>query len=64
MKKKEAELLIRREWDSWAGDNRSKMRVYAFIGYLKRERSDLLDFRCGGTKYQTIQVMLHDKTTD
>ena len=55
MKKEEARLAIVSEYDRWAKkhpDEAIMMGGYLFFRYLQDERSDLLDFRGAGDKWQ------------
>ena len=57
-KKSEIKPLIRDEWIAWAGDDRSVQKLNLFHPHLKKNRPDLLKFRCAGQQWQVIKAML------
>ena len=64
MKKEEARLAIVSEYDRWAKkhpDEAIMMGGYLFFRYLQDERSDLLDFRGAGDKWQIVHGWLRDR---
>ena len=55
MKKEEARRAVLSEYDKWAKkhpDDAIIMGGFLFFRYLQNERSDLLDFRAVGDKWQ------------
>jgi hypothetical protein len=57
MKKEEARREVPSEYDSWVKkhpNQASMMGGFLFFRYLQAERSDLLDFRGGGNKWQIV----------
>jgi hypothetical protein len=57
MKKEEAKRAVLREYDSWAekhSNTANMMGRFLFFRYLQEERSDLLDFRAAGSKWQIV----------
>ena len=64
MKKEEARLAIVNEYDRWAKkhpDEAIMMGGFLFFRYLQKERSDLLDFRGVGDKWQIVHGWLRDR---
>jgi hypothetical protein len=64
MKKEEARLAIVSEYDRWAKkhpDEAIMMGGYLFFRYLQNERSDLLDFRGAGDRWQIVHGWLRDR---
>ena len=64
MKKEEARLAIVSEYDIWAKkhpDEAIMMGGYLFFRYLQNERSDLLDFRGAGDRWQIVHGWLRDR---
>jgi hypothetical protein len=61
---KDAEPLLIEEWHKWRKnnipDNNAAKGIDAllFYGDLRFQRSDLFDFRCNGSKWQTIHEWL------
>ena len=56
MKKEEARRAVLSEYDRWAKKHPNDARMmggFLFFRYLQKERSDLLDFRMVGDKWQT-----------
>ncbi len=64
MKKEDARREVLREYDRWAkkhpGDARM-MGGFRFFQYLQNARSDLLDFRTSGDKWQIVHGWLRDR---
>lgn len=46
------------EWQHWPDGRQRILDVHSFYLYLKRERPELLAFRCVGDKYQRLKVIL------
>jgi hypothetical protein len=64
MKKEEARLAILSEYDRWAKkypDDAILMGGFLFFRHLQSERSDLLDFRGVGDKWQIVHGWLRDR---
>lgn len=63
MRQEIAKNLIRSEYIKWLNlnnekaDGRSENR-FIFFGWLQKNKPDLLEFRCKGDKWQTVNVML------
>ena len=67
MKKEEARLAIVSEYDRWSKkhpDEAIMMGGFLFFRYLQNERSDLLDFREVGNKWQIVPGWLRDRLED
>ena len=67
MKKEEARRAVLSEYDSWAKkhpNNASMMGGFLFFRYLQAERSDLLDFRTAGSKWQIVHGWIRDRLQD
>ena len=67
MSKEEARRAVLGAYDSWAKkhpDQASMMGGFLFFRYLQAERSDLLDFRGGGNKWQIVHGWLRDRLQD
>jgi hypothetical protein len=63
MKKEEARQAVLSEYDRWAKKNpndASIMGGFLFFRYLQNDRSDLLDFRANGEKWQIVHGWLRD----
>jgi hypothetical protein len=61
MKKEEARRAVLNEYDRWAKKHPNKasmMGGFLFFRYLQDERSDLLDFRAAGSKWQIVHLWL------
>jgi hypothetical protein len=57
MKKEEAKRVILGEYDKWAKKHPNDAKMmggFLFFRYLQQERSDLLDFRVVGDKWQIV----------
>ena len=64
IKKEEARRAIVSAYDSWAKkypNDASIMGGFRFFRYLQEERSDLLDFRVVGNKWQIVHGWLRDR---
>ena len=67
MKREEARREIIRYWRAWRAENlpddkdTTSMDALAFYDYLRSNRSDLLDFKFSGDKYQQIQSWLRER---
>jgi hypothetical protein len=67
MKKEEARRAVLSEYDRWAKkhpNDASMMGGFLFFRYLQEERSDLLDFRAVGNKWQIVHGWLRDRLKD
>jgi hypothetical protein len=67
MKKEEARRAVLSEYDRWAKkhpNDASMMGGFLFFRYLQKERSDLLDFRQVGDKWQIVHGWLRDRLED
>ena len=67
MKKEEARRAVLSEYDRWAKkhpNDASMMGGFLFFRYLQKERSDLLDFRSVGDKWQIVHGWLRDRLED
>jgi hypothetical protein len=67
MKKEEAKRTVLSEYDRWAKkhpDAAKMMGGFLFFRYLQEERSDLLDFRAAGSKWQIVHGWLQDRLQD
>jgi hypothetical protein len=67
MKKEEARRAALSEYDTWAKkhpNDASMMGGFLFFRYLQKERSDLLDFRGVGNKWQIVHGWLRDRLED
>ena len=63
MKQQEARRAVLSEYDSWAKkhpNEASMMGGFLFFRYLQAERSDLLDFRGGGNKWEIVHGWIRD----
>jgi hypothetical protein len=66
MKKEEARRAFS-EYDSWAKKHPNDAKMmggFLFFRYLQEERSDLLDFRAVGNKWQIVHGWLRDRLKD
>ena len=67
MKKEDARRAILSEYDRWAKkhpDDAIMMGGFLFFRYLQNERSDLLDFRAVGSKWQIVHGWIRDQVED
>jgi hypothetical protein len=67
MKKEEARRSVLNEYDRWAKihpNQASMMGGFLFFRYLQEEKSDLLDFRVAGNKWQIVQGWIRDRLQD
>ena len=67
MKKEEAKRTILSEYERWAKKHPNQadmMGGFLFFRYLQEERSDLLDFRGAGSKWQIVHGWLRDRLED
>jgi len=67
MKQEEARRSVLSEYDSWAKkhpNQASMMGGFLFFRYLQAERSDLLDFRAAGSKWQIVHSWIRDRLQD
>jgi len=63
MNKEVARRAVLSEFDSWAKKHPNDVRMmggFLFFRYLQKERSDLLDFRGGGNKWQIVHGWIRD----
>jgi hypothetical protein len=64
MKKEEARRTVLTEYDRWAKNHpnqASMMGGFLFFRYLQEERSDLLDFRAAGNKWEIVHGWIRDR---
>jgi hypothetical protein len=67
MKKEEAKRAVLSEYDRWVKthpDDAKIMGGFFFFRYLQNERSELLDFRAAGNKWQLVHGWLRDRLQD
>jgi len=67
MVREEARRTLLREYDKWAKDHphdSTGRGGVVFFTYLQKERSDLLDFRAVGEKWQIVHGWLRDRFED
>jgi hypothetical protein len=67
MKQEEARRAVLSAYDSWAKKHPNQaimMGGFLFFRYLQEERSDLLDFRAVGNKWQIVHGWLRDRLKD
>ena len=67
MSKDKARQAVLSEYDSWVKrhpDEASMMGGFLFFRYLQADRSDLLDFRSVGNKWQIVSGWLRDRLQD
>jgi hypothetical protein len=67
VRKEEARRAILSEYEGWAKkhpDDAIMMGGFLFFRYLQNERSDLLDFRAAGSKWQIVHGWLQDRVKD
>ena len=67
VRKEEARRAILNEYDGWAKkhpDDAILMGGFLFFRYLQNERSDLLDFRAVGSKWQIVHGWIRDRVND
>ena len=67
MSKEQARQAVLSEYDGWAKthpNEASMMGGFLFFRYLQEERSDLLDFRAAGSKWQIVHGWLQDRLQD
>ena len=68
MKKEEAKRAVLSEYDRWAKKHPNDARImggFLFYRYLRKERSDLLDFRASdNNKWQIVHSWLRDRLED
>lgn len=62
MKQAQAKDCILKEWDAYKTANRwtdpTTDQAFEFFKFLERERSQFLDFRCHGRKWDKVLVWL------
>jgi hypothetical protein len=58
----DAKRAVIREWDRWVKDHPDapgdRMGGLGFFTYLQKEKSELLDFRAAGDKWQVVHGWL------
>ena len=67
MSKDKARQAVLSEYDGWAKEHpneASMMGGFLFFRYLQQDRSDLLDFREAGNKWETVHGWLRDRLQD
>jgi hypothetical protein len=67
MNKEVARREVLSAYDSWAKKHPNKasmMGGFLFFRYLQEERSDLLDFRAAGSKWQIVHGWHRDRLKD
>jgi hypothetical protein len=67
MTKEEARRTVLSEYDGWAEKHPNEaiiMGGFLFFRYLQTNRSDLLDFRGAGNKWQIVHGWLRDRLED
>jgi hypothetical protein len=67
MKKEDARQAVLNEYDRWAKkhpNHATMMGGFLFFRYLQEERSDLLDFRAVGSRWQIVHGWLRDRLKD
>ena len=67
VKKEGVKRAILSEYDRWAKkhpDDAAMMGGFLFFRYLQNERSDLLDFRAVGSKWQIVHGWIQDRMKD
>jgi len=67
MKQEEARQAVLSAYDRWAKkhpNDASTMGGFLFFRYLREERSELLDFRGAGNKWQIVHGWLRDRLKD
>ena len=67
MKKEEARRAVLSEYDRCAKKHPNDARMmggFLFFRYLQAERSDLLDFRTAGSKWQIVHGWIRDRLQD
>ena len=58
MSKEEARRAVLSEYDGWAKKHPNEASImggFLFFRYLQTDKSDLLDFRGGGNKWEIVQ---------
>jgi len=67
MTKEEARLAVLREYNGWAKkhpDEAVIMGGFLFFRHLQTDKSDLLDFRGAGNKWEIVHGWLRDRLKD
>jgi hypothetical protein len=67
MKKEKARQAVLSEYDRWVKkhpNQASMMGGFLFFRYLQAERSELLDFRAAGNKWQLVHRWIRDRLKD
>jgi len=63
MKKEEARQAVLSEYDRWAKKHPNDASGFLFFRYLQNDRSDLLDFRANGEKWQIVYGWLRERSS-
>jgi hypothetical protein len=67
MNKEEAIRAVVSEYDKWVKkhpNQASMMGGFLFFRYLQKEKSDLLDFRGAGNKWEIVHGWIRDRLQD
>jgi len=67
MSKEQARQAVLTEYDRWAKkhpDDSIIMGGFLFFRYLQTDRSELLDFRAAGNKWEIVHGWLRDRLND
>ena len=67
MNKEVARRAVPSEYEKWVKnhpDQASMMGGFLFFRYLQTDRSDLLDFRTAGSKWQIVHGWIRDRLQD
>jgi hypothetical protein len=67
VRKEEARRAILSEYGGWAKkhpDDGTMIGGFRFFQYLQNERSDLLDFRAVGSKWQIVHDRIQNRVKD
>jgi hypothetical protein len=67
VKKGGAKAAILSEYERWAKkhpDDATMMGGFLFFRYLQNERSELLNFRAAGSKWQIVHGWIQDRVKD
>jgi hypothetical protein len=67
VRKEQARRAVLSEYDGWAKKHPNDailMGGFLFFRYLQNERSDLLDFRAVGSKWQIVHGWIQDRVNN
>ena len=67
MSKEEARRAVLSEYDGWAKKHPNEASImcgFLFFRYLQTDKSDLLDFRGGGNKWEIVHGWIRDRLQD